>query len=324
MKRLFILLFCMPLMVLAQNKKYITHTVAAKESLTSIGRQYNINGRELANYNHIDYDKGLALGQVIKIPVGETTTAPVKTDPAKTVTVPAKVVVPAKPVAAGDEKGTPIYHTVARKETLYHISTLYNKVPIADLKKWNNLTTDGLSEGSQLIVGYTKTAAKAVQKKTEPVVVKETPPVKKAEEKGKENVAEPVKKEVVKEIIKEEPVTVPAQNGNRNFNGGTFRSLFSSQAKSSDYINETGEAGIFKSTSGWDDGKYYCLHNAAAPGSIAKITNPINGKSIYAKVLDVIPDIKQNAGLIVRLSNAAADELGVSTATFDCSIIYLK
>jgi rare lipoprotein A (peptidoglycan hydrolase) len=83
-----------------------------------------------------------------------------------------------------------------------------------------------------------------------------------------------------------------------------------------------GEAGIFKSTSGWQDGKYYCLHNSAPIGSIVKITNTTNNKIIYAKVLDVIPDIKQNNGVVVRLSNAAADVLGAGTDNFECVINY--
>ena len=58
---------------------------------------------------------------------------------------------------------------------------------------------------------------------------------------------------------------------------------------------------------------HYCLYNTATPGTIIKITNSATGKSVYAKVLDVIPDIKQNSGLLVRLSlSLLAQELGVS------------
>ena len=89
-------------------------------------------------------------------------------------------------------------------------------------------------------------------------------------------------------------------------------------------INEAGSGAVFKSNSGWQDGKYYCLHNTAAPGTIIKVTANSTGKTIYAKVLDVIPDIKQNSGLIIRISNAAAQELGIGEAKFDCSLSYSK
>ena len=83
---------------------------------------------------------------------------------------------------------------------------------------------------------------------------------------------------------------------------------------------DKGMAGIFKSTSGWDDGKYYCLHNAAPAGSYIKITNNATKKSVYAKVLDLIPDLKQNTGIIIRISNAAAAELGAGAANFECTL----
>jgi hypothetical protein len=39
-------------------------------------------------------------------------------------------------------------------------------------------------------------------------------------------------------------------------------------------------------------------------------------------VLDVIPDLKQNKGILIRLSNAAADELGYTDETFDVELSY--
>ena len=65
MKRIIIfLLVSLPLALLAQK----SHTVAAKESWYSIGRMYNVHPRDLATYNNLSLDKGLSIGQVIKIP----------------------------------------------------------------------------------------------------------------------------------------------------------------------------------------------------------------------------------------------------------------
>jgi hypothetical protein len=102
--------------------------------------------------------------------------------------------------------------------------------------------------------------------------------------------------------------------------GGFFRSAFEKQENSKE--NRSGSAGVFKSTSGWDDGKYYCLYNDASPGTIVKVTNSSTRKFVYAKVLDAIPDMKQNEGLIIRISNAAAGELEVSGNSFDCTVSY--
>jgi hypothetical protein len=60
---------------------------------------------------------------------------------------------------------------------------------------------------------------------------------------------------------------------------------------------ESGMAATFKSTSGWEDGKYYCLHNAAPAGTVIKISTKSSQRTVYAKVLDVIPDLKKNDGL---------------------------
>ncbi len=322
MKYLLILVLCFPLVLMAQKPQYKIHKVEPRESFTSIGRLYNINGRELANYNNLDYDKGLSIGQELKIPVKNVQAqAPVtvkKEEPAKK-----PVVVAPQSQAKDPSGGTPVYHTVGKKETLYHISTLYNKVPIADLKKWNNLSGDGLNEGMKLIVGYSdKPQMEVAMKEPEkpsPVIVKEPATPQKEIEKPKETIPAP-KAQPARPPVKEEPIRVSA-----GVAGGAFKSIFATQGRSTDYVSESGVGGIFKSNSGWEDGKYYCLHNSAAQGSIAKITNNTNGKTIYAKVLDVIPDIKQNEGVIVRISNAAADELGVAgNATFDCSIMYLR
>jgi LysM repeat protein len=331
MKKIFCLLFLLPMMALAQQP--ITHTVGVKETLYSIGRMYEIHPKELAAYNNLDFNVGLNIGQVLKIPAKKQMTPPVATEPVK-VTLPVKEVPKEKPVVKASVSGAPIYHTVGKKQTLYAISKLYPSITIADIKKWNNLTSDALSEGAAIIVGYGNATATTpapekpvVNKPADIVVQKETtkpviekPVVQKIEEKVKP--AEVVKEVPVKAVDK---VEVPANNRKAtDFKGGYFKSLFDEQSSGKGTVTETGGAGIFKSTSGWDDGKYYCLHNSAAPGTIIKITNTANGKAVYAKVLDVIPDIKQNTGLIIRFSNAAADALGITTDKIDCTLTYLK
>jgi LysM repeat protein len=308
MKNLFILfIILLPLCAIAQK----THTVGAKETLFSIGRLYSVHPRELAAYNNIPFETGLTIGQVLKIPakktmapVGEAATTPitapvVKKEPVKT--VPAEK----KPT----KTGVAVYHTVAKKEGLYGISKKYN-VTIDDIKKWNQLATEGLSEGMQLIVGYkgpqeTSEAIKNVPEK------KETPVAQTTE-------AKPIPVQVLppaQKVVKQEAARTAG-----NFGGGIFKPLYNEQVANKNTAEEKGMAGIFKSTSGWEDGKYYCLHNSAPAGSIVKITNNTTRKTVYAKVLDLIPDLKQNSSVIIRISNAAAAELGAGITNFDCTI----
>jgi len=54
------------------------------------------------------------------------------------------------------------------------------------------------------------------------------------------------------------------------------------------------------------------LIDGITPGTIVKVINPDNNKTIYAKVLGEMQGIRQNQGFDIRLSNAAASALQVS------------
>ena len=297
---------------------YIEHKVAAKESFYSIGRLYNVQPKTLASFNHLSFESGLSLGEDIKIPLGKENFSQSE-------------------AATNGEALVPLYHIVQPKETLYRLGVNYNKVPLSSLKKWNHLTSDALTEGSNVIVGFLKVdknqSALASQSakpvihdvqvtekpvQIEPEVVVENKPAAKKPETT--NVA------VVNTETNEfpAPVSTVKTKSTINFSGGYFKKLFDQQVEEKSPFYATGNAATFKSTSGWQDGKYYCFNNDATPGTIVKITDNNTGNIVYAKVLDGIPDIKQNSGLALILSNAAAEELGVGEAKFNCVMSYVK
>jgi len=352
MKKLLFILLLFPVLAFAQK----TYTVGPKETLFSIGRSLNIHPRELAEYNNISFETGVKIGQVLKIPAVKkmvplqdvtptTTTVPALTQPVTPVTkpIPASHSIPktttspevqhAKPEISSDM--VPVYHKVEKKETLYQIS-LREKVSIDEIKKWNKLTVDGVNEGANLIVGYKKRDTETpIQKTTTPTsTVKTSPTIPKPEVAEKPIILKEIPA-TTKPVLVENPVakttdikpqTQPESDPTkvvRDFNGGKFGITYGTQHNGNvPSIVESGVAAIFKSTSGWNDGKYYCLHNTAPAGTIIKITSKNTNKFVYAKVLDVIPDLKQNDGLLIRLSNAAADELGVSSETFNVTLNY--
>ncbi len=109
-----------------------------------------------------------------------------------------------------------------------------------------------------------------------------------------------------------------AQNpATSSHNGGSFKGDYGEAGKSA-----TGLAGTFKSTSGWQDGKYYALMNNTPVGTIVRVDDPSTGKTIYAKVLGQLPDMKESAGLAIRISNAAAAELGEGEGKFNVEVKY--
>jgi LysM repeat protein len=306
------------------NDLYIEHAVAPKESFYSIGRLYNVNPKELASFNHLKLTSGLNIGENLKIPLNKNNFLQ-------------------QGKATNNELIIPVYHTVASGETLYRLGVNYNKVPLASLKKWNHLQSDAVSVGVPMIVGYLKVdksqSALANAKTNAPTQVavvpqtEEKPAVKTQEETQQSNPTqrdpEPVKTEKDEKTVStpEEPkstVTNVNSKSNINFSGGYFKNLFMQQSANKTSTADAGSAGVFKSTSGWQDGKYYCFNNAAAPGTVLKVMNNATGKTVYAKVLDAIPDIKQNGGLIIIISNAGAQELGAGETKFDCTISYAK
>ena len=94
---------------------------------------------------------------------------------------------------------------------------------------------------------------------------------------------------------------------------GYFKNNFYQQIKVSPLKKEqTVTSSIFKTVSGWQDGKYYLLINGVEPGTIVKLTNPSNSKTVFAKVLYSMDKIRENQGVDVRISDATAASLAVN------------
>jgi hypothetical protein len=66
----------------------------------------------------------------------------------------------------------------------------------------------------------------------------------------------------------------------------------------------------------------YAFHNSAARGSIIRVRNMNNGKSIYVKVLGPLPDTKQYSGAILGLTMVAKRALGVREERAFCELSY--
>jgi len=311
-----------------------SHTVGPKETFYSIGRDYQVHPRELAEYNKMDLAKGLSLGQVIKIPAVK------KMKPVE------NTVVAQTPVS------TPIYHTLKKQENLFQVRMQYNKVPMDSLKKWNNLTSDNVKEGTRLIVGYSTSSSTPTQKPEnikapEPVKIAEPIPaaqtvvteIKETETKTTPEVPNNPVTETTEKMVSTEtaptdstklsstanpiaennPAPQATQEKEINLEEGYFKTQYSNDKATHE---ETGAAASFKSTSGWDDGRYYCLHNNAPVGSVIKITNKVNQKSAYAKVLDGIPDLDANKNILVRISKAMAEKLGMTSENTEVTVRY--
>jgi len=287
---------------------YIEHKVAPKESFFAIGRLYNVSPKYLASYNKIELSKGLQIDQKLKIPLTDTN------------------------FTQKGGSGTPVYFKSSDKEKLSDIGKKYN-ISTASLQWWNNIAGAEADKNKKLIVGFLLSKELPVvtikqrpvgeqsvvntETKTEiiPAVVTTTTesvnPEKEKKEEKKEAEAE-MKAE--KKDEKKDPVPTISEDkrlmqGDRSY----FKTDFDQQSKISPVAkDETVTSGIFKTTSGWTDAKYYMLIDNVSPGTIVRVINPTNNKAIYAKVLGAMAGIRQNEGYIIRISNAGAAALEIS------------
>ncbi|MCK7553515.1 LysM peptidoglycan-binding domain-containing protein [Chitinophaga sedimenti] len=272
-------------------------------------------------------EQGLQLGQRVNIPLTKANFAQAKGVPATGV--------------------RPVYHVVTEKETLYRISTNYNKVAIDNIREWNGFSGDGVKKDAYLVVGWVKgngtapvmakaqpaapvtpppapveTPAPATPPPSTPPVAEGLPPVPIV---GDAPPAAAPKTETaapapapVKPAVESFPATTGAVMPSPP--DESFERMFDQQTDGGrDITSEKGPGSWFRANA---QSKYYALHKTAPRGTIVKVTNPLNGKSVYAKVLDAIPQSKANAGLIIKLSNSAQEALGTTEARFFCELKY--
>jgi LysM repeat protein len=85
-------------------------------------------------------------------------------------------------------------------------------------------------------------------------------------------------------------------------------------------MKETGTAGWIDDTY-LDSKKSLALHKTAPTGTVIKITNNQNSRSIYAKVIGTLP-VTDNQDMIILISKSAADNLGARGQRFPVTINY--
>ncbi|MBL7727583.1 MAG: LysM peptidoglycan-binding domain-containing protein [Dinghuibacter sp.] len=348
-KKLFFLsaALCSFLLLSAQNdelwiqgtapKNHLLHTVAAKENFYSIGRMYNAPPKELAAFNGLTVDKGIAIGQKLKIPLKNNENYALKKDQ-----------------PAADELLVPIYYTVKEHEGLYRIA-VNNGQTLAGIKQVNNLAGDEIATGKKLVVGYlllkktpeatarfggntnavkppavvsSEEVKKPDEKKTVPPTVVKEEPAKKTPMPAREYAKMPTEEEVKRDNEeaarnqRKAPVPPVQEEQAGNLGEGFFKPDYVRLTGGREQKTSNGTSSIFKTISGWQDGKYYALIDGVEPGNIIQVTNPANGKTIYAKVLGEMQELRQNHGLLVRISNAAANALNAGNEKFDVVVKY--
>ncbi|MBB6005022.1 LysM peptidoglycan-binding domain-containing protein [Arcicella rosea] len=271
-----------------EGKTYVIHKVEPRQTLYSILRKYGSSMSEFRVANPGISDN-VNIGQIVKVPYNKV----VRTTPSKYTSNSTAILPP--------EPSRPATHTVEQGQGLYGISSKY-KVPIADLRRWNNLTNDQLTAGQVLIIDareYERKRYSNTDVPTRPADVNREPyrPVTISEQpKVASKTEEPVPNDV-----KTSSEVVRTASGYR-------RTI------------ETGLAELIDVED--NSGKYLALHRSAGVGTLVNVKNIANGQSIWVKVVGKLPDIGSDK-VIIKLSPRAFEKLNPTEKRIRTELNYM-
>lgn len=288
------------------------HHVTPGETLFSIAKTYNISMDQLMAANALE-GTDLSVGQALIIegvkektaavitdqPVSpikkEETVAPVaqpdvvtsekavakKKQPKKKTEKPVapKVESPASPSVSNT--GNWISHKVVQGETLFAIAKIYD-AKVADIIKWNGLSSNNLSVGQTLKVGRETNAN---------IPVTQLPGSNKPSSEATT------------------PKATEAPSSNNVSTSTAFKN-----------VSESGQAEVIEGTG--NHKKFLVLHRNAPVGTIMRIRNEENDVTIFARVVGVLPETGDNNKLIIKLSKAAFDQLKAVNSRFRVEVSY--
>jgi LysM repeat protein len=250
------------------NKTFLLFKVGPKQSLFSILKRYNLSLSEFKSANS-DIQIPVKTGEIVYIPLHyleESNPAP-------------KVI--EEKVAESPAKEAEI-HIVTPKQGLLSVANMH-KVTMAELRKWNNLTSDRLQEGQRLIVSDPthSTSSMAVDKSS---------------------------------LLPAKPATVPAAT--------PIEASTAAKEKGPEDIKKKIETGIAELIDVPDNsGKFLALHRSAPIGTLVLVKNLTNNQSIWVKVIGRLPNGDNK--VIIKLSPKAFEKLNAVDKRVRAEISYL-
>jgi LysM repeat protein len=234
----------------------------------------------------IAFNKSQALhpGDIVKIPTQQNFTSP----PTSFSSSPEKAKAPKTKI-----------HKVKVGETLYAIAEQYN-MRVDDLKLLNNLNSNSIKIGEELKVVESDAVSlnpTLTKNKDNQTIDNQNPTVT--------DVKNTVNKQIkyIDSTDSQSQVEIP-----KNRYGITE-------------VNEKGVA-VWIDDNNLDGTKSYALHRSAPVGTIMKITNPMTGRSVFAKVVGRFTENETTKDVIVVVTKAAADAIGTLDKRFLVTITF--
>jgi LysM repeat protein len=283
-----------------KGEKYLLHKVMPKETWTSIARKYDLEMEQVIKANPGIVD--LKAGQIIHIPVKKEK-KPVSPVPSQS--------------SSGMQNTKPrVFHTVKQGETIYSISKNYN-VSTNDLQKWNGLEGNQIKAGQTLIVGYATDAEETVLNKANNKGSERKETSVSSADKNIAEMPEP------KQPEPEKPVMASITKGGMPLPDPIIHSKEIGKAGGK-ILSQVTESGICAWIPDSDNSsaKFFALHRNAPTGTIIKVTNKMNGKSVFVKVVGQLPDAGDNEKVIIKISESAVERLGALDQHFQVDLSY--
>ena len=287
-----------------KGKNFIEHRVEEHEGWYGIARRYGVSYGDLRNANK-ELSDTLHIGQVIRIPI----------EPGK-INDAGNIKKDSQHGAQLNQASQPVFHVVKQKETLFAIAKKF-KVTKEQLKKWNHLTTAGLKVGDSVIVGYKNVMVKQEQI-TKNEVAAEHHERKELNEKGTIITAGEKIKNVPNPDKDSSKSAYPVTKNDHDTLGIAGKPEFAVGRKE---IMEQGVA-TWIDDENINPNKYFALHRNAPVGTIVKVTNRMNKRAVFVKVVGKLPDTGDNENSIIKISKASAEKLGVRDQRFQCDLSY--
>jgi LysM repeat protein len=332
--------------LIAQTTK--EHTVVAGETLYGIARNYQIHFNDLVKANPQILNNSINIGDIIHIPSNNPTiqntpriNPPISTTPpsknknnitesnpfagATGITDPKSSVTPI-PAPKNNLTSTPnipttpkagitnnqfqmIEHVVAEKQTMYAISKLYN-VSVADIQSWNHLADNNIKVGSILLIRSNSKnilPAKIITPVQEEVVIAKEVKSVKPEIVQPAEVA--IKEKSSTPILPAEPIRESSGNASMNVQGQLEDAYIQDKNRGKSLMTSRGTITWINTENAKMSDSYFGLHKTAPIGSIIRVTNLVNKRVVFVKVIGKLPETSDNLNIALKLSIAAKKAL---------------
>jgi len=302
---------------------FVVHQIDQGETIYALSKRYGSPINSIMKANDLS-GGNIDIGQIIWVPIKKAGNLKVK---------------------ATSESNTR-FHKVAPGESLWSISQKYN-VSINEIKQWNQLTTNAIDIGQNLVLSapesaHSDNAKEVIQKAKEDPVAKTN-----ATSNGRHRVQAG---ETLFSIAKKYDVTIKELRDWNGLNSDYLRpgenlivsgksvpnkEAMANKNKSQESTTTTVVDGMVRDTTKiYEEGfamvienspetkKYLALHKEAPIGTVMEVKNQMNNKTLFVRVVGKLPNTGVNKNLLIRISKIAHDRLGALDPKIPIELAY--